>query len=372
MSFEIKEVKARKQLKEFISLPAKIHCNHANWVPPIYIDEWKYFNPKKNKAFFYSDAVLVLAYHDGNAVGRVMGIINHHYNDYQEEKNGRFSYLECKDDQKVAHALLEYVEKWAKAKGMEKIVGPIGFNDQDPEGYLIEGFEHEPTLATYYNFEYIIRLLENEGYTKEVDYVVYKLNIPKEMPEFYKKIYQRAVRKKHYQILEFSKRKQLKPYIRPIFRLMNECFENIYGFQPLDEEEMDDLAKRYLPILDPRFIKIVTRNSEVIAFNIAMPNLSEGIRKAKGRLFPFGVFKILREAKKTRQLDSLIGGIKEQDRGRGVDVMIGFKTIESAQKAGFEFVDSHHELETNLKVRAEMERLGGQVYKRFRIFQKKL
>jgi len=244
--------------------------------------------------------------------------------------------------------------------------------DQDAEGFLIEGFEHKPTLATYINFEYIIRLLKNEGYTKEVDYVVYKVDLPARIPDFYKRIYERILRRKEFTLAEFTKKKQLKAFIRPVFNLMNDCYMDVYGFSPLNEEEMNELANRYLPLADPRFIKIVKRNEELVGFQIGIPNMSEGFRKAKGRLLPLGIFKIIQSTKKTKQLDLLLGGIKEKYRGRGVDVMLGLNTMKSAIRAGFEYVDSHHELETNTKMRAEMERLGGKVYKRFRIFKKKL
>jgi hypothetical protein len=372
MSVVISEVKTRRSLKEFIHLPAKIHRDHANWIPPLYSEEWAYFNPRKNKAYSHSEVILLLAYGNDDPLGRIMGIINHRYNNDRQEKNARFAYLECWNDREVAHELLDSVERWAKGKGMEKMVGPMGFSDQDPEGFLIEGFEHAPTLATYCNFDYIIELLQNEGYTKEVDYVVYKLNLHGEIPEFYKKIYERLARKKEFTLIEFSKKRQLKAYIRPVLSLMNECFRDIYGYLPLDEKEMDWLAKRYLPLVDPRFIKIMRKDKELVGFIIGIPNMSEGLRKANGRLFPLGIFKIIRSARKTKQLDLMIGGIREECRGRGIDAVLGMKIMESAQKAGFECVDSHHELETNYKMRAEMERLGGELYKRFRIFQKKL
>lgn len=372
MSIKIREAATRRDLKEFIYLPSKIHRNHALWVPPIYANEWNYFNPQKNRAFSSCHTVLLLADRNGEAAGRIMGIINDRSNEHWRENNGRFTHLECMNDQEVMHELLTSVEQWAKGHGIDKMIGPFGFSNQDPQGFLIEGFEHPPAIASNMNFEYIIRLLENEGYTKEVDYVVYKIDLLKDIPAVYQNIYQRAMRNKLYEIVEFGRRKQLGPYIIPVFKLMNECFKDIYGFVPLDQKEMDQAARRYLRILDPRFIKVITKNGEVVAFNIAMPNMSEGIRQSKGRLFPFGIFKILRAAKRTKQLDTLIGGIKEEYRGRGLDVLLALKTIESAKKAGLEVVDSHHELETNLKVRAEMERLGGIVYKRFRVFQKKL
>lgn len=372
MSVEIKEVRTRKELREFIYLPSKIHRDHANWVPPLYSNEWRYFNPKKNRAFSHSQAVLLMARRNGEPVGRIIGIISHRSNEHWGEKNARFSHWECWNDQEVSHRLLTAVEEWATAEGMDKIIGPYGFSNQDPQGFLIEGFEYPPTVATNCNFEYMIQLLENEGYAKEVDYVVYRFDIPREIPEIYGKIFQRVLKRGSYEIVEFSTRRTLRPYIVPVLRLMNDCFEEIYGFFPLDEHEMNQLARRYVRILDPRFIKLIIRNGEVVAFNIAMPNLSDGIRKSRGRLFPFGMFMILKAAKKSRQLDSLIGGIKKEYRGCGLDVLLAVTSLESAKKAGFEVVDSHHELETNLKVRAEMERLGGTVYKRLRVFQKKL
>jgi hypothetical protein len=214
--------------------------------------------------------------------------------------------------------------------------------------------------------------VEAEGYVKDMDYVVYKIDVPKVMPEFYNRIYERAMRKGVFEVLDFRNKKELKPWVRPILALMNECYleGNIYGFAPLDEKEMDDLARRYMPILDPRFIKVVKKGDEVAAFIIGIPDMSEGIRKARGRLFPFGFIHILRSAKKTKQLDLLLGAVKEKYRGQGLDVMMGVRMLKSAQAAGLEIIDTHHEMETNVKVRGEMERMGGTIYKRFRVFSK--
>ncbi len=374
MSVETREVKTRKGLRTFIYLPEKIHANHPNWVPPIYMDERKYFNQNKNKAFSYCQTILLLAYRGEEVVGRIMGIINSRYNEYRKEKVARFGYLETWEDPKSIHALLSRVEDWARGMGMTRIVGPYGFSDQDPEGFLIEGFESRATIATYYNFEWLPKMVEAEGYTKDIDYYVYKVDIPKELPEFLTKIYERVQNRGNFEVVELKKRKDIKPWVRPALRLMNECYieSNIYGYTPLDEKEMDALAKRYLPILDPRFIKVATKNGEVVGFILGIPDLTEGIQKARGRLFPFGLIRILRAAKKTRQLDLLLGAVKDKYRGMGVDVLMGTKMLISAQEAGMDFWDSHHEMETNIRVRSGMERLGGKIYKRFRVYQKNL
>jgi hypothetical protein len=374
MAVEIREVVSRKDLKTFIYLPEKIHAGHENWVHPIYMDDWKYFDPKKNKAFGYCDTVLLLAWKDGRPAGRAMGIINHRYNEHRNEKTARFGYFETYEDKEVFRAILGFIENWARAKGMTKIVGPYGFSDQDPEGFLIEGFDHRATIATYYNFEWMPRWLEEEGYTKDNDWFVYKLAVPKEMPEFYQRIYERAMKRGTYEIIEFKTRKEIKPWIRPVLGLMNETYMagNIYGYAPLEEQEMDDLAKRYLPIVDPRFVKVVAKDGEVLAFIIAMPDMTEGILKARGRLLPFGFIRVLRAAKKTKQLDLLLGAVKEPYRGQGLDVLMGVRVLQSASEAGMEMIDTHHEMEANVKVRAEMEKMGGTLYKKFRAFSKML
>ncbi len=374
MDITIKEVKTRKDLKIFIYLPEKIHAGHKNWVHPIYMDEWKYFDAKKNKSFVYCKTVLLLACKNGETAGRIMGIINDRYNEYKNEKTVRFGYLEALEDESVVKTLLQGVEEWGRKQGMTKIVGPYGFTDQDPEGFLIEGFENRATIATYYNYEWMPQLVEKQGYSKDIDYFVYRIEVPKEMPEFYRKIYERAKRKGDYNIIEFKKKKEFKPWIKPILHLMNETYttSDIYGYTPLDEKEMEALAKRYMPVLDPRFVKAVTVSGEVVAFVIAMPDFTEGIQKARGRLLPFGFIKILKAAKKTKQLDLLLGAIKESYRGRGLDGLMGLKMVQSAHEAGMEVIDTHHEMESNVKVRAEMVRVGGKLYKRFRIFQKEL
>jgi GNAT superfamily N-acetyltransferase len=373
MSTRVDDVRSRKDLNRFIALPPKFHRGHANWLPPIYAEDRWFFDSTKNPSFRQSDTLLLLAYRDGEPVGRIMGIIHRRANEIHQEKNARFGFLECEENQEVAHALLEAIEQWARRQGMAKVVGPMGFSDQDPEGFMVEGFEETPTIACTYNLDSMNQLVIREGYRKEIDYVVYRIPVPDEMPSNQLRVIDRIASRGNYRILEFSRRKELKPLVRPVLGLMNECFKDIYGYAALDEEEMLALAKRYLPVLDPRFLKIVLDKNDVISgFIIGIPNFTEGIRRAKGRLFPFGLIRILCASKRARQLDLLLGGVKEKDRGCGVEILLGLKMVESAQKAGYLCLDSHRELENNFKVRAAMEHWDGVVYKRFRVYQKEL
>jgi hypothetical protein len=373
MSVSIVEVKSKKDLARFIYLPLKLHKSNPNWVPPVYMDEWKFFNPSKNKAFSYCDTILLLARKNNEVVGRVMGVIHKGYNELKGEKTGRFGFFECIDDQEVAHELLDSVLEWVKARSMEKIIGPFVFTDKDPQGLLISGYEHRAVLTTSYHPEYYRSLVENEGFTKGMDLVEYLIPVPDAIPEFYQRIFDRAIKNHQISILEFKRKKDLKAYIVPVLQLMNETFSDIYGSYPLTEKEMIALAKEYLPVLDPEFVKaVISDKNEVVAFFIGMPDVAEGLKKANGKLLPFGIFHILRASKRTDRLVLLLGGIRSDFQGKGLDALMGIKMIETATRRKFRIIDSHVELESNVKVRAEMEKMGGKVAKVFRIYEKSL
>ena len=368
----IKEVQTRLDRKKFIYLPENVHKDEKEWLPPIYMDEWILFDPKRNKSYQYADTVLYLAYKGKNVVGRIMGIINNRYNDLNHEPHGRFCFLECFNDQNIAHELIREVEIWAKERGMTKIVGPLGFSDKDPQGIQIEGFEYPQVMTAPTNSAYLADLVVNEGYDKKVDLVNYLAPMPVVLPPLYEKILSRVANNSELKTIEFTSKNEIKPYIIDVLELMNETFAEIYGFVPLTEKEKLEFAGRYLPILDPNFVKLVITNGMVIGFAIGMPDISAGLRKAGGKLFPFGLFQILKSSKKSKKLLMLLGGVKKDYRGQGIDVLMGVKLLQSGIKNNMELIDSHLVLENNTRMRSEYERIGGKVVKRFRIYQKDL
>lgn len=369
----IKEVVTKKDLTDFIYLPEKVHKDESDWLPPIYSDEWLLFDKKKNKAYKYADTILLLAYRNDAPAGRIMGIINNRYNTIHNEQHGRFCFMECYNDTDVFHALLARVEEWAREKGMEKIVGPLGFSDKDPQGFQIEGFEYPQFMTSPNNSSYMPELITNEGYEKKVDLVNYLGSLPGQLPDIYEKVLNRVDKSTEYKILEFNSKKELKPYIIPILELMNQTFEEIYGFVPLNDGEKKEFAGRYMPVLDPKFIKLVeTSDKKLAGFAIGMPDFSKGIRDARGRLFPLGIFKILRDSKRSKKLMMMLGGVKKEHRGKGLDVLMGVKILQSGIRHKMTVLDSHLVLEDNTKMRAEYERVGLKVVKKFRIYQKNL
>ena len=241
---------------------------------------------------------------------------------------------------------------------MNRIIGPYGMNYFDPEGLLIEGFEYPPTISTNYNFAYYIDLLQNLGFVTKTDYVVYKIDLPNKIPDIYYSIRSRLMRNHSFEMIEFTKKKDLRKRTKSILELLNKCFIDITGFSPLDKEEMDDIANLYLNLLDPRFIKVIIHGEELVGFIIAMPHISRGIQKSGGKLFPFGLLRIMADMKNSRQIDLLLGGVKRKYQGIGLDVVLGMSMIETAVASGFNLLDSHHEMASNYKVRSEMERMG--------------
>ena len=372
MALVLKEVKSKDDLKEFIYLPEKIHKSYDNWMHPVYMDEKKFFDPKKNLSFRGCEYKQVVAYRDGKPVGRIMGIINHQHNKNFEIKNARFGYFDAYNDQEVAHALISDIEAWGRSFGMTKIIGPFGFTDRDIQGCLIEGFEYEPVIDSAVNPPYIPHLIIAEGFEREIDCVIHRFPLTNHLPEVYDKIYQRVISKKDFQFLEFTTRKQLKPFIVPVFEMMNEAFKDIYGFVPMDKVEMMEMAERYLPILDPKFVKVITKGNTVAAFLVSMPNPYKGIQKAKGRIFPFGFIHILKAMRTAKSINTMLGAVHPAYQKQGLDLFLTMTTIASARKANMTSIDTHVVLEDNDDMMAETKRFGAFLIKKFRVFQKAL
>ena len=370
---QLKEVINRQDLKQFIMLPYTIHKDHKEWLPPLISDEWKVFDKTKNHSFEHCDTILYLAKKGNVIVGRIMGIINHTYNTGNKEKNVRFFGLECYDDAIVFDMLLNAVEVWGKEKGMDTIIGPLGFSDKEPQGFLTEGFNDAMTvMVTNHSYKYMINHTERNGFKKKLDIFQYRATIPEKTANIYTKIAERASRS-GYKILEFKKSKDVRPYVNDVFNLINKTYKDIYGFAPLDDIESKEFSERFLPLLKPQFIKLVLdATDKVVAFVVAMPDISEGFKKAKGKLFPFGFIHLLKAFKKTNQLNLLLGCVDENIRNSGLVALMNIALLNSARANNLTVLDSHLILEENTKMRAVMERMEHTIYKKYRIFEKSL
>jgi len=373
MSVKIIPVDSRKTRREFVGLPYRLHRGHERWVPPIYSREMNYILPRKNKHMAHAETACFLARRNGETVGRIMTIINHNLEEVGAEGQARFCKFESVDDPAVAHSLFDAAEQWCRAKGMRKLVGPLGFSNQDSIGFLVEGYEESPCIDTNYNYAYIPTLIEDLGYNKEVDYVTYKLPITEEIPPLYTRLIERVTRNDAIRVLEFTNRRQALPYLPRILRFMNQTYREIYGFVPLTEPEIRSAALTFSQIFSPPFFKVVlTGDNEIIAFVLGIRDFTEGVIRTGGRLFPFGLATIKRSQKRARRVDLLLGSVKQSYRGRGLDVLMGVAMLKSAAAEGIDHFDTHMQLESNTAARAEVKRIGGYLYKRYRIYRKPL
>lgn len=371
---DIIEISSSKQLKQFLDLPFEIHKNHTGWLPPIYSDDEVFFDRNKNNQFNKSDTLLLLAIKNHKVVGRIMGIVPKEYNQKHGLNDVRFNYLETYEDFEVAKELLNYVENWGKIYGCDNLVGPLGFSDKEPQGLEIEGFENPPLILTNNNWPFLVEFLEKYGFQKKIDLLSYKINVPKDYPEeYFQKYCSYLDQHKDLKTLEIKTRYGVWKYLRPAMNLINELFQDIYAHNKMSEKDINQLVKRFIFLLVPRYMKgILNEKNELIAFVIGMPDIAKGIQQSKGRLFPFGFWKIFQSQRKTNELILMLGGIKKEYRNMGLDYWLSLEIFKEIQRSEIKIVKGHLVLESNVKTQAKMTKFGGEINKRFRIFEKKI
>jgi hypothetical protein len=377
MSITVKEVLNKKDQKTFAKVPFPLYKGNPFWVPQLIHDDMEIFNKEKNPAFENADSRQFLAYKDGRAVGRIAAIHSRIANHKYGTKNLRFGWFDAPDDPEVAAALFGAVEGWARELGMETVTGPHGFCDLDPQGMLVEGYDQEPTIAGYYNFPYYRELVENLGYAKDIDYVEFRCAVPDDMSAFPEKLLRLAERIQErggFKLLHFDNKKEIMARVEEVFVVIDEAFEEIYGAVPLTHKQVRYFIKKYFGFVDKDLVQLVVNDkNELIAFMLAMPSLTQAFQKANGRLFPFGLFHILRALKKKHDvLDFYLAGILKKYRGQGIDLLMVVQMARGAVGKGFKFTESNQELETNTKIQAQWKYFNPVQHKRKRIFKKVL
>jgi hypothetical protein len=373
MSVEIREVTDRKGLRAFIEFPDHLYKNNPYFVPPLHFDEEATLRKDKNPAFDYCEARYWLAYRDGKVVGRVAAILNNAYIEKWKNRYMRFGWIDFEDDSAVVDALMKTVETWAREKGMAAVHGPLGFTDLDHEGMLVEGFDQLGTLATIYNYPYYPTLLEKAGYKKDIDWVEYKIKIPESVPEKLEKLAAIVQKRQSLTVVQATKPKQILPYAKELFELINDAYSDLYGVVPLTEKQIAYYTKQYFSFIRTDFVCLITdKAGKLAAFGITMPSLSKALQKAKGKLFPFGFYHILQAIRKNDLGDLYLVAIRKDLQGKGVNAMMMYELTKSYIKNKIEYAESNPELETNKQVQALWEFYSAHPHKRRRCYIKAL
>lgn len=376
MAIIIKKVSNKKELKTFIRFNYELYKNNPYSVPDLYDDMLGTFSPQKNAAFEFCEADYFLAYKDDKVVGRVAAIINRRANETWNKKEVRFGWIDFVDDPEVSKALLDQVEAWGKERGMEAMVGPLGFTDLDAEGMLVEGFDQLSTMSTIYNYPYYSQHMERLGFEKEADWVEFKLTVPDKLPEKFVRISEIILQKYKLKIKKL-KRSEIKEknYGQKIFDLINEAYAPLYGYSKMTQGQINQYIKTYLPLIDLRMVSLVEDEAgELVAVGISMPSLSEALQKAKGKMLPFGWYHLLKALffKKPKVLDLLLVGVKPEYQSKGVNALLFYDLVPIYQQMGFQYGESNPELELNKKVQAQWSAFESVQHKRRRAYKRKI
>ena len=349
---EIKEVKGRRMLKQFIEFPVKLYKDCPYFTPYLYEDELANLTPGKNPAAKYCEFKLFLAYKDKKIVGRICGIINHFSNEKYHQNRVRFNRIDMIDDIEVTKALIKAVEDFGKEHGLTEINGPLGYSDQDKEGMLTKGFDQMNMFVTFYTHEYYVEHMKQLGFKVDAKWNEYKIIIPKEIDPRITKMSQFVQKKYKFHLQKIKSKRELKrDVIIEVLKLTNVCYANLYGYVPIDEKQMIHLADQYIPLVNLNYLQLVRdENEKLVAYGLMIPTPVNALKKHKGHLFPLGWIDFLKDLKHSKVLDMLLVAVDPKYQSSGVMAMIFEKAISNAIKNGITHAETGPELEYNENV----------------------
>ncbi|MEM6319555.1 MAG: hypothetical protein AAF960_17920 [Bacteroidota bacterium] len=371
---QILKVTTKKQKKQFIDFPHELYKNDPNYVPEIYLGMQELMNPKKNPFFQHSYADLFLAIRDGKIVGRIAAIQNNNYNQFAQSNVGYFGFFDVIEDYTVAEKLLQTAVDWVKSKGHEAIYGPTNFSTNETAGILVEGYHAPPVINMTYNKPYYVDFMNRFGFKKQMDLLAYRiptqtvseksLLVAERLEERLKK---RGITIRTVNLKNWDKEV---PVIRELYKA---AWDKNWGFVPPTDAEFNHLADSLKLILVPEMVFLAEKNGKGIGFFLGVPNINEiMIKQKRGRILPFGALRLLFGKRKTKILRIILLGVKDEYRRLGIEAIFYAKIIRYAQNNGIEFGEGSWILENNEMMNKGLQNLNGEVYKRYRIYQREI
>ena len=367
------DTRNKTQVRRFIQIPFRMYAKCPQWVPPLFVDAELQLNRAKHPFYEHSDVDFFIATRDGRDVGRVAALENRRYNEYHKTRQAQFYLFDCEDDQAAADALFDQAFAWARVRGLDRFVGPKGFGPLDGYGVLVEGFEHRQMMTMMnYNYVYYPRLLESIGFTKEVDFVSCYLGVDFHMPERVHRIAERAAKRGNLRVLRFKNKNELIKWADRIGKAYNQAFVNNWEYYPLTAHEIKFTVDNIMVIADPRLIKIIAHDNDVVGFLFAFPDVSAALQRARGHLFPFGLLDLLLEMRRTHWVALNGAGILPEFQGIGGNALLYSEVVKTVRTPDFRF--EHGDLtqvaETAVQMRQDLINLGGKPYKNHRVYQR--
>ena len=373
MSIHIKEVKSKHDLEAFIKFPMNLYKDNQYYVPPFINEEKETLDVSKNPVFKDAAARYFLAEKEGEIVGRVAAIINWQEVNKQEKKKMRFGWFDMIDDINVTKALLAKVEEIAKENNLEYLEGPVGFSNLEKAGMLTMGFEKLATMVGLYNFPYYPQHLETLGFETANEWVEYELPAPKILPE--KVVKFNTIIRERYKLreLKFTKTAEIIPYVDEMFDLLDKTYSELDTYVPIADYQIEYYKKKYIPFINPDFVNcIVDENNKMIAFAITMPSYSKAMQKAKGKLFPFGWWHLMKASKNNDSAQFYLIGIEPKFQGKGVTALIFSAMFDTFNRNKIEFLETNPELADNESIQVLWKSYSPVNHKRRKTFKKSI
>lgn len=365
----------KSELTKFVQFGIDHYKGNKYFVPPLIMDDINTLLPDKNPAFDFCEAQSFMAYRDDKPVGRITGIINKTVNERTGDPAVRFGFIEFIDDDEVVDALMDAVENWGRERGMKTIVGPLGFTDLDHEGMLTYGYEEIGTMATIYNYDYYPRQMERRGMEKEAEWVEFRIAVPDKVPEKIARVGDIVKRRFGLSVPKLTSKKLLKEeYGHALFQLINEAYDELYGFSPLTDRQIDHYIEQYLGILDLRDVcVIVDKEEKLVGVGISIPSFSKALQKSGGKLFPFGWWHLLKAMKgKNEVVDLLLVAIKKEYQSKGVNALLFTELIPAYVRRGYKYAESNPELADNSSVQSQWDYFDKRQHRRRVAYKKSI
>jgi len=369
---EIRPVTTAKDLKTFIMLPWKLYRGNPCWVAPLVSDQKLLLDPRKNPFFEHSELQHFLAVRGRDAVGRISAIVDRNYIEFQQEKTGLFGFFECIDDTPTAQALFTAAEGWLRERGMERMLGPTNPSTNDTVGLSADAFDQPPVLHMPYTLPYYLRLCEASGLTKARDLYAYYMETKTPISDKIRRVAELVRKRRNVTIRPINMKKLFTEEIELIKAVYNDAWTRNWGFVPWTEAELEHTAKDLKKAVVPDIVLLAFVDGEIAGFSLSLPDLNIALRHIRGRLLPFGLFKVLWYARKIDMLRVLALGVRKKFQGLGLDALFYYETYTRGMKAGFQRGEFSWVLEDNFPMRNAMENWGARIYKTYRMYGKEL
>jgi hypothetical protein len=370
-TIRVQQITTAGERKQFIKFPWRIYANDPLWVPQLIGEELKIVDPAKGTFFQFGDAALFMAWRGDEPVGRISAQVNHQYERYHDNHTGFFGFFECIDDLAVAEALMGAATAWLRSKGKTRVMGPMSFSMYDVSGTLIDGNDTMPCILTAYNPRYYEKLMDGVGMQKAVDWYAFLVGKNSVLRPGLQRIAQRVMRQEGLEIVPLDM-KEFDTRVRDVARIFSDAWMENWGHVPFTDGQVDDMAKELKMVIVPEVTLFAFYHGECIGFSLSVKDANPALQKANGRLFPFGLFKLLWHIRKATRLRTMAMGVLKEHRHRGIDIAFYLKTIEEGLRLGFIDSECSIILENNQRMIGALEDLSAQRYKTFRFYEKQI